>query len=178
MAKKFMMYIIGISGSGKTTIASALEKEIKKRLPEYSFQVIDGDVIRTQFGGVFGYTYKERMKCNKAVCVVAQYLIDNNISVILTQVGAYEEMRKNVCEQFGVDYIEVYVKCSVKECVRRDVKGYYKKQKNGEMENLNGVDDLFEIPQKSDIVVDTERQTVEESVSVIMRFLLENGYIE
>ena len=177
MAKKFMMYIIGISGSGKTTIASALEKEIKKSFPDYSLQVIDGDVIREQFGDAFGYTYEERMKCNRAVRVVIQYLIDNGISVILAQVAAYEEMRKKVREQFGVDYIEVYVKCAVKECAMRDVKGYYKKQKNEKMANLNGVDSVFEIPQNSDVIVDTEKKTVEESVAVIMEFLKENGYV-
>lgn len=176
MPKKFMMYIIGISGSGKTTIANALEKEIKKRIPDYKLQVIDGDVIRSQFGDVFGYTYEERMKCNRTVRVVVQYLIDNNISVVLSQVAAYEEMRRNMRGQFAPDYIEIYVKCSVEECERRDVKGYYQKLRNGEMENLNGSNDLFEIPNNSDIVIDTEKQTVEESVSTIIGFLKDKGY--
>lgn len=177
MPGKFMMYLVGTSGSGKTTIANALETEIRKRMPDFRLQVIDGDVIRSQFGDVFGYTYDERMKCNKIVRVVVQYLIDNDVSVILSQVGAYEEMRRKVREQFGTAYMEVYVQCSAEECARRDVKGYYKKLENGEMENLNGADDLFEVPQNCSLIVDTEKQTVEESTGTIIRFLEEKGYV-
>ena len=156
--------MIGRSGSGKTTIANALEVELKKR-GLYYLQIIDGDVIREQFGGIFGYTYEERMRCNQAVRVVVQYLLDNNISVILSQVAAYEEMRKRVREQFGKDYIEVYVNCSYEECARRDVKGYYKMQK------LSGFNDTYEIPQNSNIVINTENETVAEAVEKIVSYL-------
>ncbi len=175
--KRFMIYMVGISGSGKTTIARALEKEIGKR-SGLKMQLIDGDIIRGEFGGVFGYTYEERMKCNQAVRVVVKYLIQNDISVVLSQVGAYEAMRRNVRNDFSglSDYIEIYVKCSVEECMRRDVKGYYKKHEQGEMENLNGVSDTFEIPQNAELVIDTEKVTVEEAVGSILRYLEEKGY--
>lgn len=175
--KNFMIYMVGISGSGKTTIANALSQELKRR-SEKKFEFIDGDVIRNEFGGVFGYTYEERMKCNQAVRVVAKYLLKNDISVILAQVGAYEEMRKNVREAFckDTDYIEIYVKCSLDECARRDVKGYYKKQKEGLMDNLNGSNDTFEIPQNAEIVIDTENISVDKAVSIIIEYLKEKGY--
>lgn len=175
MQKKFMMYMVGRSGSGKTTLAKALAEELRGRGARY-LQVIDGDVIREQFGSIFGYTYEERMRCNQAVRVVVQYLMDNGISVILSQVAAYEEMRRKVREQFEKDYIEVYVKCSYEECARRDVKGYYKMQKNGEMKNLNGADDIYEVPQNSDIVVDTEVETISEAVQKIVSYLKEKEY--
>lgn len=175
MNKVFMIYMVGISGSGKTTIAKALEKELKSNNIE-RLQLIDGDVIREQFGGIFGYTYEERMRCNQAVRVVVRYLIDNGISVILTQVAAYEEIRKRVREEFGENYIEVYVRCSYEECVRRDVKGYYKKQREGKMQNLNGADDVYEIPQNSQIVIDTEKEAVDEAVQKILQYLEENDY--
>ena len=82
MQKKFMIYMVGRSGSGKTTIANALEERMRKQ-GYNNLQVIDGDIIREQFGGVFGYTREERLKCNQAVRVVVKYLLDNNISVIL-----------------------------------------------------------------------------------------------
>lgn len=176
MHKKFMMYLVGLSGSGKTTIAEALEKELKSRKKDCRLQVIDGDVIRGQFGDVFGYTYEERMKCNQAVRVVVQYLLDNDVYVILTQVAAYEEMRRKVREQFANEYIEIYVKCSQEECARRDVKGYYRRQKNGEIHNLNGTDDVYEVPQNSNIVIDTEKETVAEAVEKIISYLEESGY--
>lgn len=175
MHKKFLIYMIGTSGSGKTTIANALEKKIKEE-GKYQFQLIDGDNIRQQFGDIFGYTYEERMKCNRAVRVVVQYLLDNDISVLLAQVAPYKEMRDLVRLQFKEEYIEVYVKCSYEECVRRDVKGYYKRQKGGKMDNLNGANDIFEIPQNSDIVIDTEKESVSDAVDRIISYLREAGY--
>lgn len=173
--QNFMIYMVGISGSGKTTIASALEQELRKR-GKKNLQFIDGDVIRSQVGNLFGYTFEERMKMNQVVRVVAQYLIQNHISVILAQVGAYEIMRSKVREAFAEHYIEVFVKCSYDECARRDVKGYYKKQKNGQMENLNGANDFFEVPKNSDLVIDTEKTSVEQAVQMIINYLEEKGY--
>lgn len=177
MHKKFMMYLVGLSGSGKTTIAEALGKELKRRNADCRIQLIDGDVIRGQFGDIFGYTYEERMKCNQAVRVVVQYLLDNDVSVILAQVAPYEKMRQNVRNQFRDAYIEVYVKCSQEECARRDVKGYYRRQRNGEMKNLNGSNDLFEVPENSHIVIDTEQETVTEAVNRIIAYLEEMEYV-
>lgn len=175
MKKTFMIYIIGKSGSGKTTIANALTDRLRKEGMKH-LQMIDGDVIREQFGDIFGYTYEERMKCNQAVRVVVKYLLDNGISVILAQVAAYEEMRARVHKAFEKEYIEVYLKCSYNECARRDVKGYYKKTKEGKMNNLNGVDDVYDVPKGSNIVIDTEIETVEEAVLKIMAYLKESGY--
>lgn len=175
MQKKFMMYMVGRSGSGKTTIANELEKRLRKQGAQ-NLQVIDGDVIREQFGGIFGYTQEERLKCNQAVRVVVKYLLDNDISVILAQVAAYEEMRSLVRNQFEKHYIEVYIKCSYEECARRDVKGYYQKQKNGQLNNLNGADDIYEVPRNSEIVIDTENETVCRAVDKIMEYLEVNNY--
>ncbi len=173
--KPFIIFMVGISGSGKTTISKELEKRLRERGMEH-LQFIDGDVIRDEFGGIFGYTFEERMRNNRAVCVVSSYLLRNDISVILAQVGAYQKMREQVRSFFPTQYIEVYVKCSVEECARRDVKGYYKKLENGEMENLNGSNDTYEIPQHSDVVVDTEKLTVGECVEEIIRCLEAKGY--
>ena len=174
--KPFMLYLVGISGSGKTTIANALENEIKNRNHAYRLQVIDGDVIRDEFGGIFGFTKEERLKCNQAVRVVVGYLLKNDVSVILAQVAAYEEIRRKVREKFFENYVEVYVKCSYEECAKRDVKGYYKKQKQGQLSNLNGANDSFEIPANADLVVDTQHCTVDEAVKKIISCLEEKGY--
>ena len=172
----YLLYMVGISGSGKTTIAEQLEKTLKSRGVK-RLQVIDGDVIRQQFGGIFGYTREERMRCNQAVRVVVQYLLDNDVSVILTQVAAFEELRKKVRNQFGDRYIEIYVKCSYEECVRRDVKGYYKKQKEGNIQNLNGADDVYETPLNSHLTIDTEKESVSSAVDKIMEFLEVGKYV-
>ena len=168
--KPFVVYLIGISGSGKTTIATRLAEELKKRGMS-NLQFIDGDVIRDEMDGLFGYTYEERMKNNKVVCLVLSYLIRNNINVILAQVAGYQEMRDQVKRKSGGEYIEIYVKCSVDECSRRDVKGYYKRAKSGNMQNMNGLDTLFEIPKKSDLVIDTERVSIDSAVNQVIGLL-------
>lgn len=177
MGRKFLMYLIGISGSGKTTIANALEEELRKQKADLKLQVIDGDVIRAQFGDIFGYTYEERMKCNRVVRIVVKYLLDNDVSVVLAQVAAYKEMREKMRLQAPEHYIEVYIKCSVKECARRDIKGYYEKQRRQEMDHLNGVDETFETPSNSNIVIDTERESIQEAVEKIMEYLREHQYV-
>ena len=159
----------------KQPLQNELEKRLRKQGAQ-NLQVIDGDVIREQFGGIFGYTQEERLKCNQAVRVVVKYLLDNDISVILAQIAAYEEMRSLVRNQFEKHYIEVYIKCSYEECARRDVKGYYQKQKNGQLNNLNGADDIYEVPRNSEIVIDTENETVCRAVDKIMEYLEVNNY--
>ena len=86
-------------------------------------------------------------------------------------------MRSKVREQFKDEYIQVYVKCSYEECARRDVKGYYKKQQNGEMSNLNGADDNYEIPVNNNLIIDTEKENVTEAVQRIIKYLREYGYV-
>ena len=169
--KPFLLYLIGVSGSGKTTISKALEKRLVSDYEVNRLQVIDGDMIRNEFGDIFGYTFEERMRCNRAVCVVCSYLLRNNISVILAQVGAYKKMRNQVRECDPDKYVEVYVKCSNEECARRDVKGYFKKVNKGQMTNLNGINDTFEVPDSSDVVIDTEQMSVEECVETICKYL-------
>ena len=168
--KPFLLYLIGTSGSGKTTLGIRINEYYKKQNGR-KVQFIDGDDIRARFGGMFGYTREERMKCNQATRTVAEYLLENDISVILTGVVAYEEMRSRIRQQFGDKYIQCYVKCSLEECMRRDPKGYYKKYKEGNMRNLNGANDTYETPLHNEIVVDTEELSVEGSVEHILDYL-------
>lgn len=172
--KTFTICFTGISGSGKTTLANALLEELDT--DKRKIQLIDGDVLRKQLGNLFGYTKEERYKNNQVVRVLAHYLNRNEVSVILTLVLPYEDMREKMRESLDGTYVEVYVKCSLKECEKRDVKGYYKKIKEGKMKNLNGSDDIYEIPQNSEIVIDTEKESVAEGVRKIKQYLLEKGY--
>lgn len=173
--RNFIVCFTGISGSGKTTIAKALEEELNKRKQSQKIQLLDGDVLRNQWGNLFGYTKEERFKNNRVVRVLTGYLNKNGINVVLALVAPYEEMRNLMREELGKDYIEVYIQCSYEECCKRDVKGYYKQQLEGKLENLNGANDVFEIPQHSDIIINTEKETIEEGVKKIIEFL-EQGY--
>ena len=176
MNKTFSLVFTGISGSGKTTLA----KRVSKKLNQLgtTVQLIDGDDFRKEIGNLFGYTRDERMKNNCVARTIMKYLNKNNINVIFTLVAPYEEMRNTMREALGNAYIEVYAKCPVEICAKRDVKGYYKKHKEGLLTNLNGADDIYEIPQHSEVTVDTEHYDVEQCVGVIIDYLRNNGYVK
>ena len=98
----------------------------------------------------------------------------NDISTIVAVVAPFEDMRRQMREVLGECYIQVYLDCPVEECAKRDVKGYYKKKEK--MENFSGVSDTFEIPENSELVIDTVHLTVEESVEKIVGYLKKRGY--
>ncbi len=176
MAKTFSLVFTGLSGSGKTTLAKRVTDELIKM--GVHIQLIDGDEFRNELGNLFGYTREERMKHNRIARTVMRYLNRNGVNVIFTLVAPYEEMRQWMRADVGKAYIEAYTKCTPETCAKRDVKGYYKKQREGTMQNLNGVDDVFEEPGHSEIVVDTEHDSEEACVGTILHYLREHGYIE
>lgn len=171
----FTMCFVGRSGSGKSTLSQALAKELIRQGTK--IQILDGDEQRKKLGNMFGYSKEERIKQSRVNSLVAHYLNLNEVNVLLSMVGAYEDMRSGLREFLGSHYIEVYVKCSSKECERRDVKGYYQKFKEGKMQNLNGVDDLFEEPQHSEIVIDTEELSLDQGVQLLLDYLRKENNI-
>lgn len=171
--KSFSLCFTGISGSGKSTLAIELAGRLEAR--GVLLQVIDGDKLRDDLGNLFGYTREERMKNSRVVRLLSRYLNQNGINTIIAVVAPYEEMRNAFRAYLGDAYIQVYVKCPYETCAARDVKGYYKKQKAGQMEHLNGADDVFEEPEHNDIIVDTEHMTVDECVNQILEYLEEKN---
>lgn len=176
MKKPTLIYLVGKSGCGKSTLANALKLQLDG-IQNDKIQIIDGDVIRSQFGDVFGYTYDERMKCNKVVRTVVEYLIKNEVSVILAQVAPYNEMRSAVRAQFGENYIQVYLRCSEEELIKRDTKGYYHRANIGEMSNLSGYNDVYESPYDSEIEIDTENTSVEKCVQIVVDYMKSKEYV-
>lgn len=172
--KPFVLYFTGLSGSGKTTLAVELERALRAR--DVPVQVLDGDVLREEFGNLFGYTKEERMKQGRVGWVLTRYLNRNGIAVIVAAVVPYDEIRKSARAFLGESYIQVYLDCPVEECARRDVKGYYSQARP--MENLNGVSAGYEVPRDSEIVVDTVRLGVRESAEKILDYLTEHGFLE
>lgn len=174
--KVFNVCFTGISGSGKTTLSRKLSEKLKKE--NIKVQIIDGDETRSIIGNLFGHTKEERMKMNRVNRLLIKYLNNNGINTIAALVNPFEEMRNIMREDLGDTYIEVYAKCSYEKCAERDVKGYYKKVKNGTMKNLNGATDIFEEPTCPEIVVDTENDSIEKCTDIIFDYLINHGYIE
>jgi adenylylsulfate kinase len=160
----FVLWLTGLSGSGKTTIAERLYKELDAMGKEY--ERLDGDVLRGVFPGT-GFSKESRDKHIKRVGFMASRLEHHGVVVIASFISPYREARRfirGLCKNF----IEVHVKASIDECKNRDVKGLYKKALAGEIKEFTGIDHPYEEPENAEIVVDTANQTVDESVAQIM----------
>ena len=160
----FVLWLTGLSGSGKTTIA----EELYRRLDAMGigYERLDGDVLRGVFPNT-GFSKDARDEHIRRVGFMASRLEHHGIIVIASFISPYRLARqfvRDLCSNF----IEVHVKASVDECTRRDVKGLYKKALAGEIKEFTGIDDPYEEPENPEIVVDTVNQTVDESVAEIM----------
>ena len=161
--KAFVLWLTGLSSSGKSTLADKVYKYLAdKNLP---VEKLDGDVMRGVFPST-GFSKTERDEHIKRVGFLASLLEKHGIIVIASFISPYRIARRFVRELCS-NFIEVYVLASVEECERRDVKGLYKKARAGEIKNFTGIDDPYEEPEKAEIVINTDEQTIDESVSAI-----------
>lgn len=168
MEKGYTLYLTGFSGAGKSTLAEKTVEHLKSK--GKTVQLIDGDIIRDSIGNMFGYTKDERLKASSIVRLLCKLLNDNGVITVAAVIGAYKEMRENNREQLD-NYYEIYLDCSIEECIRRDVKGLYKKALNGEEKHVIGIDEPYEVPETPSLVIDTEKLSIDESVDKIKEFV-------
>ena len=162
----FTLWMTGLPCSGKTSIIRKLQETIP------NLAVLDGDELR-EWLSPKDFTKEGRDEHNKKVAYLAKLLLKHKVPVGVSLVSPYIENRKNAREiiDAGDKFSEVYVKCSLEKCEERDVKGMYKKARAGEIKNFTGLDAPYEAPENPDLVVDTDKQTLEESVQTIKRYL-------
>ncbi len=168
------IWLTGLSGAGKSTIAQLLEK----RLKEYGMkvEVLDGDIVRTHLSKGLGFSREDRDTNIKRIAFVCSLLTRNGVISISAVISPYREVREWARHEIG-NFIEVYVDCPIEVCRQRDVKGLYKLADEGKIKNFTGVDDPYEKPEHAELVVKTDRETVEESVARIIAKLVEFGYL-
>jgi adenylylsulfate kinase len=170
------VWLTGLSGSGKSTIAVAAEAELLER--GRMAYVLDGDNIRHGLNRNLGFSPEDRTENIRRIGEVARLFTDAGVIVFSSFISPYRADRDAVRALMGEgDFIEVFVDASVETCEARDVKGLYKKARAGEIPEFTGISAPYEAPERPEIVVDTNRQSVEESVGQIVSYLDEKGYL-
>jgi len=165
--KAFVLWLTGLSGSGKTTLADRIYEFISKK--GLSVEKLDGDILRGFFPAT-GFTRQQRDEHIKRVGFMASMLEKHGVIVVASFISPYRNARqfvRDVCKNF----IEVYVHAPLDVCEKRDVKGLYTRARAGQIKNFTGLDDPYEEPEKPDIIVNTNEQSVDESASVIIDFI-------
>jgi adenylylsulfate kinase len=167
------VWFTGLSGAGKTTISCA----VGNRLKSYGqkLEILDGDVVRLNLCKGLGFSKEDRDENIRRVGFVAGLLTRNQVTVLVSAISPYREIRQEVRERIG-NFVEVYVNAPLQVCEQRDVKGLYKKARAGEIKNFTGIDDPYEPPFNPDVECRTDLETVEESVSKVLAKLRELGY--
>ena len=163
-------WLYGLSGSGKSTIAAAAQRSLydEGRL----VQVLDGDNIRAGLNRNLGFSEEDRRENLRRIAEVARLFVDTGTVVLASFISPLREFRARAREIVGAeDFLEVYVRASFAECARRDVKGIYGRAAAGEVARFSGKDSAFEEPENPDLLLDTEQETVEESVARLLAVL-------
>jgi adenylyl-sulfate kinase len=168
--KGFTLWFTGLSGAGKTTLARLVETELSAR--GHRVEVLDGDVIRTNLSKGLGFSKEDRDTNIRRIGFVCNLLTRNDVVAIAAAISPYREVRDELRRDIGA-FVEVYVSCPIDVLAERDVKGLYKKALAGEIKNFTGVDDPYESPLAAEIIVETDRESPEESAARIIAKLEE-----
>ena len=169
--KARVIWMTGLSGSGKTTIAIGLEKALQKR--GFLTQILDGDNIRTGINKNLGFSDEDRTENIRRIAEVSKLFVNCGIITINCFVSPTLSIREQAKEIIGdADFREIYVNASYEECEKRDVKGLYKKARNGEIKNFTGLDAPFEAPENAFLEIETADMSIEESVNCLVKAIL------
>lgn len=166
-----MIWFTGLSGSGKSTIAIALERELHNR--GILCRILDGDNIRTGINNNLGFSEADRVENIRRIAEVAKLFVDTGIVTIAAFISPSNSIRQMAAHIIGEnDFIEIYISTPLEECERRDVKGLYAKARRGEIKNFTGISAPFEAPLHPALSLDTSVLSVEEAVKKLLKLIL------
>ena len=169
----FTIWFSGLSGSGKSTIAAALDQWFYKR--QIRSYITDGDNTRMHLNRDLDFSREGRKENIRRVAEVAKLFNDAGVVVISSFISPFEEDRITAKNIVGTEnYVEVYIATPLEICIERDTKGLYKKAQNGEIKDFTGINSPYEVPLNPDIVVDTTNASIEDSLAIITQWLLQN----
>ena len=166
-----MVWFTGLSGSGKSTVAIALERELHRR--GILCRILDGDNIRCGINNNLGFSEADRVENIRRIAEVSKLFVDTGIVTLAAFISPSNDIREMAARIIGKDdFLEVYVSTPLEECERRDVKGLYAKARRGEIKNFTGISAPFEAPLHPALTLDTSVLGVEESVSRLLALIL------
>lgn len=166
-----MIWFTGLSGSGKSTIAIALERELQKR--GLLCRILDGDNIRSGINNNLGFSEEDRVENIRRIAEIGKLFVDTGIITIAAFISPNNDLREMAARIIGPDdFMEIYVSTPIEECERRDVKGLYAKARRGEIKNFTGISAPFEAPAHPALSLDTSRLSLEESVAQLLQLIL------
>ena len=165
-----VLWFTGLSGSGKSTLAHVLEEKLfKKGCKAF---VLDGDNVRHGLNSNLDFSDNDRKENIRRIGEVAKLMLESGLIVMTAFISPFREDRAAVRNLISnSDFIEIYCKASLKTCEERDVKGLYKRARAGEIKNYTGIDSPYEAPENPELIIDTDKETLDESVSKIYNFL-------
>jgi len=169
------VWFTGLSGSGKSTIARALEQELRDR--GCKLEILDGDIVRTNLTKGLGFSKEDRDENIRRIGFVSHLLTRNGVIVLVSAISPYRDIRDEVRDRVG-DFVEVFVDAPLEVCEERDVKGLYKRARAGEIKQFTGIDDPYEAPLTPEVTCATHQETLEESVQKVLATLEKLGYLE
>jgi len=176
--KGFVLWFTGLSGAGKSTLAEALVPLLQER--GRKVEVLDGDIVRTNLSKGLGFSKEDRDTNILRIGFVANLLARNGVAVITAAISPYRDIRdanRRLAEGDGSEFVEIFAAATVDECEARDVKGLYAKARAGELKGFTGVDDPYEEPHTPEVVCQTGREPLEESLARIVSYLESRGLI-
>jgi len=173
--KGVCLWFTGLSGAGKSTLSLAVADVLRSRGARV--EIMDGDEVRENLSKGLGFSREDRDTNIRRIGYVCHLLSRNGVIVISAAISPYRSVRDENRARIG-DFVEVYVKCPLEVAIERDVKGLYKKALAGEIKNFTGVSDPYEEPLSAEVVVETDKESIEESARKILRYLEEREWIE
>lgn len=168
----FTLWFTGLPCSGKSTVGDGVAAILKEK--GFRVELLDGDVVRKELTRDLGFSKKDRDENIMRVTFVAKLLSRNGVATLVSFISPYRELRDRA-RQGTTNFVEVYTKCPVEVCIQRDVKGMYQKAIKGEIKEFTGVSDPYEEPLNPEIVLETDKETVDESVAKVLKRLGELG---
>jgi adenylyl-sulfate kinase len=175
MSDGFTLWFTGLSGSGKSTLANLVADELRNR--GHRVEVLDGDEVRTNLSKGLGFSKEDRDTNIRRIGYVCKLLARNGVIAISAAISPYREVRDEV-RKMHENFVEVFIECPLDTLVERDVKGLYKKAIAGEIKNFTGVSDPYEAPLKAELVVNSAKESREESLAKLLKTLESLKYIK